>query len=554
MSETEKAILGTVLLDTEYAPILFDNITDPDMFLNPHNREIFKTMKELWDGKSDPCYAVVYDVLEHEIPKHHFYSFFQTQTALPEYYKKKFLYERIRELKWQRLRSNLIKEINSEIKNPIGSVESILDIVKKYDVSMSEREKNDFESSCEEYLNWIGRERTGIKTGIPLIDKETDEFSYGELIVIMGRTTTGKTWVALNILEHLVSNGVENIGFFSLEMTKGAINERLRQLFFGINRWKLKEKIEDGSLDDREFKKFYSGTKIYSSPHSMHDIDIAIERDALKVVFVDFLGLVKSSSAEGSLYQKTTERIIEAKNMAKKHEAVIFMLVQISRAGGSGYEEVSLSMARDSVVGDSYVLLSDGRHEKIKNLVGKKPNVVTINKKYKFSNCKAIRVWKKGKKETFKISTELNYQITVTKSHPFLTDNRGWVRLKDLSIGDRIATINFEEHENPMDSSLAFLKIRKIEKNGIQDVYDMEIPENNNFIANNICVHNSGQIEEVADFIIGVWNSAEDKENRNQISVDLLKNKRGRLQKNDLFFDYKTGKIAEFEGRRDDIY
>ena len=52
---------------------------------------------------------------------------------------------------------------------------------------------------------------------------------------------------------------------------------------------------------------------------------------------------------------------------------------------------------------------------------------------------KIKNVYKTGKKEVYKVTTNLGYEIKTTLEHRFYTDN-GWKRLKELSIGDEVYT------------------------------------------------------------------------------------------------------------------
>jgi len=69
----------------------------------------------------------------------------------------------------------------------------------------------------------------------------------------------------------------------------------------------------------------------------------------LRLVVVDYAGLV-SLTRSTSPYERASVVATELKNLAKRHHVALLVLYQLSRAGGTGGEAVTLSMARDSGV------------------------------------------------------------------------------------------------------------------------------------------------------------------------------------------------------------
>jgi len=208
-------------------------------------------------------------------------------------------------------------------------------------------ESGDFNVAFEEYLNWKSKKRTNVNTGYALFDNRMDDFLYGELIGIMGRTFTGKTFFALNILKHLLNNTALKIGFFSLEMSKATIVERMMQLEYKMSRYEIGGKVRDGSLNLNLFLDRYKSLNVYSHIYSVNEIAGIIERDGLNIVFIDFLQQLKKPRGQ-KLYESTTNQMSELKEVAKNQEVVIFLMIQLSRKAEGGWLPVTIDMARDS--------------------------------------------------------------------------------------------------------------------------------------------------------------------------------------------------------------
>jgi replicative DNA helicase len=94
------------------------------------------------------------------------------------------------------------------------------------------------------------------------------------------------------------------------------------------------------------------------------------------------------------------------------------------------------------------------------------------------------------------VTTRLGRSIEVTPDHPFLT-LEGWRRLDELSVGDSIAVVTrlaepgCNDEVSLDDAEVIWDPIVSIEPTGSQRVYDLSILGLENFVANDIVVHNS---------------------------------------------------------------
>lgn len=79
-------------------------------------------------------------------------------------------------------------------------------------------------------------------------------------------------------------------------------------------------------------------------------------------------------------------------------------------------------------------------------------------------------------------------ELICTPEHQILTFGHFWKQAKDLTSKDTI----FWNHKNPMYHSV-YAKVILVEPAGKYDVYDIEVEDIHNFIANEICVHNSSK-------------------------------------------------------------
>jgi len=94
------------------------------------------------------------------------------------------------------------------------------------------------------------------------------------------------------------------------------------------------------------------------------------------------------------------------------------------------------------------------------------------------------KIWKSGIKTVFELTTESGKKIKTSEEHLFFIKNKGYIPLKDISIGDYV--LSTEDDKNLLSDSVISIK-----NAGKVETYDIEVPETENLIANGIKCHNS---------------------------------------------------------------
>jgi replicative DNA helicase len=185
-------------------------------------------------------------------------------------------------------------------------------------------------------------ENRGIIHGLPYgyndLDKVTCGMHPGELIVVAGRPSMGKSAFACNVLEHVCSSG--KIGMlFSLEMSKEMVVDRMICSIGAINAGRLR----DGNLQDNEWSKMERAQKSISEFRlfiddsagvSLADIRSkakAMKKDGLDFLVVDYLQLMDTRKAD-SRTLAIGEISRGLKRLARELEIPIMLLSQLNRA------------------------------------------------------------------------------------------------------------------------------------------------------------------------------------------------------------------------------
>jgi DNA polymerase-3 subunit gamma/tau len=106
---------------------------------------------------------------------------------------------------------------------------------------------------------------------------------------------------------------------------------------------------------------------------------------------------------------------------------------------------------------------------------------------------KVVRWLDQGEKQTLVIKTT-HREIKCTSNHLIRTD-QGWIAAKDVKEGMKILSpVN-------VDAARSFTNLEKVESvhlAGVERVYDLEVEDNHNFVANGLLVHNCHMLSTAA--------------------------------------------------------
>lgn len=204
---------------------------------------------------------------------------------------------------------------------------------------------------------------TGVATGFHELDEKTSGLQKGELIIIAGRPSMGKTSFALDVmLKAAESPGVPS-AIFSLEMSSEALVQRLLCAKASVSMRNLRS----GHLQERETASiaaaagFLENTTIYidDSP-GLNALDIRARSRRLKaehpdlgLIVVDYLQLMESHGdrrRERNRQQEISDTTRALKAMAKEINLPVIVISQLSRAPEQrgGAKRPQLSDLRES--------------------------------------------------------------------------------------------------------------------------------------------------------------------------------------------------------------
>lgn len=181
---------------------------------------------------------------------------------------------------------------------------------------------------------------SGIDTGYDQLNKITDGWTRGNLIVIGARPSMGKTAFIINSMMNTDESIYNN--FFSLEMTEGEIVDRFIASKGKINLMKMKN--PNKFFNENEHSRYMQAIgelesvnlKI-SEERTISNIRAGIRRSMNEnpnkkhIAYIDYLTLIRPEQQGSSRHLEVEKMITELKEIAQEFKIPIIVLSQLSR-------------------------------------------------------------------------------------------------------------------------------------------------------------------------------------------------------------------------------
>ena len=353
--EAEQAVLGGMLIEKEAISKVAEFLKADDFYRESH-RLIFEVMLELFNkneavdlvtvteslrknDKLDAVGGIAYITsLANSVP-----------TAANINYHGKIVEEKA-------LLRGLINSATHIASMGYEDTEAVVDIIDKAEkmiLEVSERKMSgDFVPIKSIIFDAFGKIEqlyaskggiTGLATGFKDLDKITSGLQPSDLILVAARPSMGKTAFTLNIASHIAIREKKAVAFFSLEMSKEQLVQRMLCSEATID----SQRLRIGELEERDWTKLISAAdRLSSAPIYIDDTPgitvmemrskarrLKIEHD-LQLIIIDYLQLMQGSSNKGgdNRQQEISEISRSLKALARELNVPVIALSQLSRS------------------------------------------------------------------------------------------------------------------------------------------------------------------------------------------------------------------------------
>ena len=359
--EAEKAVLGGLMLETERFDSVILKISDKDFHGKDHQL-IFESMGELINENKPLDPLTVSEKLDsknllNKIGGKDYLISLATETPTAANLEAYAEIIRQRSVARQLMKAN--SEIAELINNPQGMDGfSLLDEAERKIFSLND-EANRSQSNILSMRELIprsidrlhqlaesGSKLLGSSTGFKAIDNKLQGLQDGDLIVVAGRPSMGKTAFAMNVAENVLVENDENTGavlVFSLEMPAESLTTRLLS---GMSRLDQQD-VRSGKLDNKQVTQVVEQSKrLRELPLYIDDSSLLSpmelrararrinrqEPNGLSLIVVDYLQLMQIPGSLENRVNQISEISRSLKSLAKELNVPVIALSQLNRA------------------------------------------------------------------------------------------------------------------------------------------------------------------------------------------------------------------------------
>jgi replicative DNA helicase len=353
--DSEQSVLGGLLLHNQAWDRVADILNTNDFYQASH-RIIYDAIVTLLEHDKP---ADILTVKEQVIKTHSeesiggFVYLAQIAENTPSVSNIEAYANHVRELSIYRQLINIGREIADTAFQPKNiEVNELLDLSEKKIFEIAEqviRNKQDIiniKDIIKDVVNSVHemQEKKGLKgteTGFSQLDKLTSGLQNGDLVIIAGRPSMGKTALSMNIVEHVAIHNSTPVAVFSLEMPTEQLVLRMISSFGRIDASKLR----DGDMTEVDWNSFNHAVRAFEENTILLDETPSItptevrakcrrlkrQYPDLGLIMVDYLQLMTVHGKSENRVQEISEISRSLKALAKEINVPVIAISQLNR-------------------------------------------------------------------------------------------------------------------------------------------------------------------------------------------------------------------------------
>ena len=347
------SLLGSMMLDRdvigEVLPVISRHETE--RFYRPDHRDLFTVLVDMYDRNE----AVDLVTVRNELDRLDLLEqvggvdyVVQLAESVPSHLHAKRYAELVRDKAVLRDLIAAATRITDEAYGHQEAANEILDRAEHLLFQVTDQRISEQIEQISAYLEEIfhqiesrdGHYITGVPTGFIELDDTLSGLQNGEMLIVAARPSMGKTAFGLTVAENVAASNKRPTAFFSMEMSKQAVVQRILCSRGRIDSHKLRR----GMLNDTEIQ------HLQSVCNELHDVPLFIDdtpgmsvlelrakarrlklREKIQVVFVDYLQLMHSPGRSESRQQEVSEISRGLKALARELNIPVVVLAQLNR-------------------------------------------------------------------------------------------------------------------------------------------------------------------------------------------------------------------------------
>lgn len=346
--DTEEVVLGQLLIDSEAYDLISD-LACKELFYFEKNRLVFEAIEEIVGRNEEANMLTVMENLKNKRKLEAVGGPIFLSALTSKISTSKNIETYVRIITEKKIRRDGIKACMEYVSQFYDESNDVGDVLDKFQTSamdagdvMKSNNEISLGASIQQKLDSLKEDKPPEEYVTTKHEKLNDfigGFGEGQLIIIAGRPSHGKSAVIVDVLEDIAKNGTP-VGLFSLEMGHSEITDRRLAANTGINGLRIKY----NNLSDSEKATLVKeGTKMKNLPFYIDDspsltinefkskVRRMVRKYGLKCVAVDYLQLMSSPKYDGNDNKMFGDISAKMKQLANELRIPVIALSQMSR-------------------------------------------------------------------------------------------------------------------------------------------------------------------------------------------------------------------------------
>jgi len=354
--EAEQSVLGGLLLENQAWDKVADVITEDDFYRHDH-RLIFRSIAMLADNDKPLDIITLSEWLKDrdELENAGGLAYLGTLAKdTPSAANIKAYADIVREKSVLRQLISIGSEITDDAFNAGDRLsKELLDTAERkvFEIAEQGNRQKDFKNikgllkSTLAHIDELSKSDatiTGAETGFNELDDMTSGLQQGDLIIVAGRPSMGKTTFSMNLAEFIAINDKKPVAIFSMEMPA---EQLVLRMFASIGRVPLND-IRTGKIREEDWPrigmavKTFGETKLFiDDTPAMSPTEIrakarrlAREHGQLGAIVIDYIQLMQSGNKSDNRAAEISEISRSLKGLAKELKVPVIALSQLNRS------------------------------------------------------------------------------------------------------------------------------------------------------------------------------------------------------------------------------
>lgn len=351
-SEVETFVLGTILIDSNAMDKVAKEFT-PNLFFVPENKAIAESILDLYKLNKPIDLLTLVSQLKSNENLESAGGVVYISNLTTKVLGVSNLEFHIKILQEEALRRSLIQIGQETIKKSFDSSEDVFDVFAETQSKMDNALKNVInyeiknvgavhdEIIKESYRIHDSGQKSGVPTGLKLVDNLTNGWQKTDLIIIAGRPSMGKTATAISMAIYPSVVEKRGVAIFSLEMSSQQLVSRMQSSFSEINVSKIVKKqltfdeiakVDSASKPLKDAPIYIDDTPNISLLELKGKARKLVKEKGVELIIIDYLQLMRSGYKTQSREQEIAEISRGLKTLAKELNVPVIALAQLSRS------------------------------------------------------------------------------------------------------------------------------------------------------------------------------------------------------------------------------